>query len=67
MTIVSDIATQSVIQGFVNEILEEMSKNAGNKEVHAVLKRLGRYALSQFEWDTPKWAQAFKEAFKETK
>lgn len=62
MGMFSEIATEGNIQNFVEEIRAELSKTT-NPETKVVLKRLGLWALGQFEWSTPAWAADFKKEF----
>jgi hypothetical protein len=64
MGMFSEITTFANIEAFVGQIKDELEK-ASSDETKAVLKRLGRWALTQFEWTTPEWAQKFSDLFKE--
>lgn len=61
----SDMATEKTIKTFVQEIKRKLEDNRGKPEVCFVLRELGRFALTQFEWDTPNWAKECQELFKE--
>lgn len=63
MTMFSEIATEGTIRAFVEEIERELRKNAGNPEACKVLKKIGGFALTQFEWSTPDWAMRYRELF----
>jgi hypothetical protein len=64
MSMFSEIATEGNVQRLVRQIEDEL-KTAKGPETVAALKRLGRWALKQFEWDTPAWAAKYEEIFKE--
>jgi hypothetical protein len=61
----SEITTENNIKTFVKEIKKELKTNSGKPEVVVVLKKLGRFVLSQFEWDVPKWTKEYEKLFKE--
>lgn len=60
----SEISTECIIKKIVEEIKRDLSINT-NLEVCKALKKVGRFALKQFEWDVPDWANEYKELFKE--
>jgi hypothetical protein len=64
MSMGSDIGTETTIRGIVAEIKKELSVNT-NFEACKALKKLGRFALKQFEWSTPEWVGEYEELFKE--
>lgn len=61
----SEIATESVVRQMVTEIKKELEESRGKPEVCSALKKIGRFALTLFEWDTPEWAKGCEELFKE--
>jgi hypothetical protein len=63
MGMFSEITTESNIQSFCEEIERELSQPLCAESVR-VLKTVGRFALTQFEWTTPKWAAKYSELFK---
>lgn len=65
MGMFSEIATEGAIQVFVGEIKNELEANRGKPEVVTALKKLGRFALTQFEWSTPDWADEYTQLFRE--
>jgi hypothetical protein len=65
MGMFSEIATEGTIQAIVAEIKNGLEENGGKPEVCVALKKLGRFALTQFEWSTPSWASEYAELFKE--
>lgn len=65
MGMFSEIATEATIQTIVAEIKAAMRDSQGSPEAVAALKRVGRFALAQFEWDTPEWAAEYKQLFEE--
>ncbi|TSC83267.1 MAG: hypothetical protein G01um101419_97 [Parcubacteria group bacterium Gr01-1014_19] len=64
MGIYSEISTEIAIQGFVREIEKELKENYKNPKVRIVLKKLGRFALTQFDYSAPDWAKKYKRLFK---
>jgi len=64
MGMASEIAIENTVQSIVAEIKKELSANT-NFEACKALKKLGRFALKQFEWSTPEWAEEYNELFKE--
>jgi len=65
MGMFSEIATEGTIGVFVTEIGKELEANKNHPEVCVALKKLGRFALTQFEWSLPDWARKYSELFKE--
>jgi hypothetical protein len=63
MGMFSEIATEGTIQTMVREIKKELEENKGNPEVCAALKKIGRFALTQFEWVAPDWAHEYQRLF----
>lgn len=63
MGMVSEIATANTIQTFVKKIKMELEENGDNPEVCAILKKIGRFALTRFEWNTPDWADEYRQLF----
>lgn len=64
MGMFSEIGTEVDIGRFVGQIKAELAQTS-NQEIAIVLKRLGRWALTQFDWDAPAWAKEYDELFKE--
>jgi len=64
MSMASEIAIEITIKIIVVEIRKDLSVNT-NIEACKALKKLGRFALEQFDWSTPEWAGEYKELFKE--
>lgn len=65
MGMFSEIAIEETVQQIVTKIEEEFEENKDKPEAQAALKKIGRFVLEQFEWDTPDWAEHFEELFKE--
>lgn len=63
MGMISEIAIESTVRGFVAEIKKELEANRDKPDVCVVLKRLGRHALTQFEWSAPEWAPEYTHLF----
>ncbi len=53
MGLFTDIATEGTIKEIVKQIKKEIEANAAKPEVVAALKKVGRFALTQFEHNTP--------------
>ena len=65
MGMFSEIATESTVKAVVAEIEREMLQESNAPESIAVLKKVGRFALTQFEWGAPDWAGKYRELFRE--
>jgi hypothetical protein len=65
MSMISDIATEGTIQTIIAEIKKELEANKDNSGARAVLRKIGRFALTQFDWSTPDWAREYQELFAE--
>ena len=63
MGMFSEITTEATIQVFVKEIKKELEENKNKPEICEVLKKIGRFALTQFEWSTPDWASHYEQLF----
>ena len=63
MGMFSEITTEAVIQVFIKEIEKELEHNKGKSEVCEAIKKIGRFALNQFEWSTPDWASHYEQLF----
>lgn len=60
----SEIATEGTVHQMVIEIKKELEL-AKTSEVRVALKRIGRFALTLFEWSSPDWAKEYHKLFKE--
>jgi hypothetical protein len=65
MGMFSEIATESTIKAVVNEIKKEIEESKDKPDAIAALKKIGRFALNQFEYSTPEWAKEFDILFRE--
>jgi len=65
MGMFSEITTEGSVGTFLRQIKHELEANKEKAEVCAVLRKLGRFGLSQFEWTAPEWAKGYEELFKE--
>lgn len=65
MSLFSEIPIEATIQSFVKEIEEQLEKHKDDESVVKVLRELGRYALTLFDWDTPHWAVRYHKLFAE--
>ncbi len=65
MSIASESATEGTIGIFVRQIEKEIKNNKENPEVLKILKKLGRFALTQFDWSTPEWTVEYDRLFAE--
>lgn len=63
MGMFSEIATETTIQAIVKEIEKELEQNKDKPEICEALKKIGRFALTQFEWSTPDWARRYEHLF----
>jgi len=67
MNMFSEITTEATIKAFVKKIEKELKQNKDKPEVCEALKKIGRFALTQFEWSTPDWARRYEQLFKDSK
>mgnify|MGYP001558721865 FL=1 len=65
MGMFSEIAIEVTIQTIVTEIKKELTENQSKSDAVVALKKLGRFALTQFEWRTPDWAKEYQKLFRE--
>ncbi len=64
MGMFSEITTENTVFAFVKEISKDL-KACDNEQAAQALRKLGRFALTQFEWSTPDWAAEYKKLFAE--
>lgn len=65
MGMISEFAIEATVRSIVTEIEKGLEENKDKPEVLPVLKRMGRFALNEFEWHTPPWAKRYEQLFKE--
>ncbi len=65
MGMFSEIATEGTIRIIVVQIKKELEISKGNHSACAALKKIGRFALTQFEWSAPDWAKEYDQLFKD--
>lgn len=65
MGMFSEIATETTIKTIVNEIKKELKESKNEPDAIAALKKIGRFALNQFEWSSPEWSKEFYILFQE--
>lgn len=65
MSMMTEIATEGTIKEIVQEIERLLAALKDKPDACAALKRVGRFALTQFEWNTPDWAQRYRTLFAE--
>lgn len=65
MGMFSEIATESTVREMVKQIKKELAENKDKPEVCAALKKIGRYALTLFEYSVPDWVLEYQQLFKE--
>lgn len=65
MGIISEIVTELTIKIFVTEIKKDLAESKNKPDVCAALKKLGRFALTKFEWSIPEWEEEYQKLFKE--
>jgi hypothetical protein len=65
MSMFSEITTDANVFAFVKEIEKELKANEDNPEVCKALKKIGRFALTQFDWSFPEWAREYETLFAE--
>ena len=64
MGMFSEITTEYEVQAYCKEIAKMLQEETSPDAVR-VLKKLGRFALTRFEWTTPDWAAAYKALFED--
>ena len=64
MSMFSELATESEVQAYCKEVARLLQEETSPDAVR-VLKKIGRFALTRFEWSTPDWAAAYKKLFEE--
>ena len=65
MGMFSEAAIENTVGAVVGEIEKGLEENKDKPETLAALKKVGRFALTLFEWSTPDWAKKYGELFKE--
>ena len=63
MGMFSEIATETTIQVVVDEIKKGLA-NTQSPQAREAMKTIGRFALTQFEWSIPGWAEEYTKLFK---
>lgn len=63
MGMFSELTTETNVRLFVDEIKRLLKERGQNPEVASALKELGRFALTQFEWDSPTWVAEYETLF----
>ena len=62
-----DAAREAVIQNIVKQIELELGGYHETDEAAKALKRIGRFALTQFDWTSPDWAEDYEKVFRSYK
>ena len=65
MSMFSEVAIESTVQGVVRKINERIAANAQNPDVVQELKLIGRHALGLFDYASPDWVKEFERLFAE--
>lgn len=65
MGMFSEVAIEGTIRAFVEEIRRELEINQAKPDAVVALRKLGRFALTQFEWGAPDWAKEYAQLFAE--
>ncbi|OGZ06717.1 MAG: hypothetical protein A2942_04410 [Candidatus Lloydbacteria bacterium RIFCSPLOWO2_01_FULL_50_20] len=67
MGMFSEFASAGTVAAIVAEIEKELKVNKDKPEVCVILRKLGRFSLTLFEWSAPDWARKYERLFKERK
>ena len=68
MSMFSELAVESEVRDYCREIenlLQEGLDNGMSPDAIQVLKKVGRFALTRFEWTTPEWAGKYRTMFED--
>jgi len=65
MSMAGEIATAGTVEEIVREIKRELAEGAWDAGARSALKKIGRFALTCFDYTTPGWAGEYAELFKE--
>jgi hypothetical protein len=68
MSMFSELAVESEVQDYCREVerlLQEGADNGMSPDAVRALKKIGRFALTRFEWDTPEWAAKYDKMFED--
>jgi len=63
MGMFSEGAIEVTIQVIVQEIEKELETHKDKPEVCVALKKIGRFALTKFDWEAPDWADKYDQLF----
>jgi hypothetical protein len=63
MGMFSEIATEVTIQGIIKDIEQKINSGNYTQEEINGMKEVGRFVLTQFEWETPDWAIEYKKKY----
>lgn len=66
MSMFSEITTEYEVKAYCKEIqrmLQEGADNGISPDAVRLLKELGRFSLTRFEWTTPEWAEEYRVLF----
>jgi hypothetical protein len=65
MSMQGDIATEHTVRQMCVHIEAELILSQQKPDAIVALKRVGRHALTLFDYSTPDWAAGYSEIFKE--
>lgn len=65
MSMFSEITTQAIVKAFVEEIEKQLEKYRDCEKTTRVLREMGRFALSQLDWETPEWEARYQKLFED--
>ena len=64
MSIFSEITAEQEVLAYCREI-EKCLQTEKSSDAIRVFKQIGRFALTRFDWDTPKWAEPYQKLFED--
>lgn len=64
MGMFSEIAAEGEVLAYSREIAR-MMKEETNPDAIRAFKKVGRYALTRFDWTAPEWAAEYEKLFEE--
>ena len=64
MSMFSELAVESEVQDYCREV-ERLLQEETSPDAVRVLKKIGRFALTRFEWNTPEWAAKYGKMFED--
>lgn len=64
MSLFSECAEEFLIRRMAEELKQRLDRHSDPK-IRGVIKDIGRYTLTLFDWTTPEWAKEYDTIFRE--